>query len=157
MTERPDGDGYFIRAFGRTCAPAPSRSASTREPLVTLAKQAARTRQTERLRDSLVGRELVIGVDRLDYSKGLPERFAPFDCLLEHYPANRGQVSFLQIAPPSRTDVPEYHAIRSELETLGGHINGRFAELDWTPMRYVNQSFTRRVAAGFYRAARSGW
>ena len=156
VTERPDGEGYFINAFGRTLVARSFPISIDTEPLVTLAKQAARTRQTERLRESLVGRDLIIGVDRLDYSKGLPQRFESFHCLLENYPANRGHVSFLQIAPPSRSDVPEYIAIRKELETLSGHINGRFAEFDWVPIRYLNKSFTRRSLAGFFRVSAVG-
>ena len=156
VTERPDGEGYFINAFGRTLVARAFPISIDTEPLVALAKQAAHTRQTERLRESLVGRDLIIGVDRLDYSKGLPQRFESFHCLLENYPANRGHVSFLQIAPPSRSDVPEYIAIRKELETLSGHINGRFAEFDWVPIRYLNKSFTRRSLAGFFRVSAVG-
>ena len=85
----------------------------------------------QRLRNSLGGRRLIIGVDRLDYSKGLPERFDAYEGLLERYPARRRDVTFLQIAPPSRTDVPEYREIRQILEGAAGHINGRFAEYDW--------------------------
>jgi trehalose 6-phosphate synthase len=156
VTERPNDEGYFINAFGRTLVARSFPISIDTEPLVALAKQAAHTRQTERLRESLVGRDLIIGVDRLDYSKGLPQRFESFHCLLENYPANRGHVSFLQIAPPSRSDVPEYIAIRKELETLSGHINGRFAEFDWVPIRYLNKSFTRRSLAGFFRVSAVG-
>ncbi|WP_051330337.1 alpha,alpha-trehalose-phosphate synthase (UDP-forming) [Niveispirillum irakense] len=124
--------------------------------LETLARQAARSSHTRRLRDSLVGRSLIIGVDRLDYSKGLPQRFNAFQELLERYPQNQSRVSFLQIAPPSRSDVTEYQQIRRELETMAGHINGHYAEFDWVPIRYLNKSFGRRTLAGFYRHARVG-
>ena len=77
----------------------------------------------------------VIGVDRLDYTKGLPERFRAFARFLEAYPENRGRVSFVQLAPPSRADVPEYVDIRRELEGLAGSINAEFSEFDWTPLR----------------------
>lgn len=156
VTDRGPGEGYYIKAFGRTLVARSFPISIDTEPLVALAAQAANTRQTERLRESLVGRDLIIGVDRLDYSKGLPQRFESFHCLLENYPANRGHVSFLQIAPPSRSDVPEYIAIRKELETLSGHINGRFAEFDWVPIRYLNKSFTRRSLAGFFRVSKVG-
>jgi trehalose 6-phosphate synthase len=121
-----------------------------------LAAHAASSEATQRLRDSLVGRALIIGVDRLDYSKGLPQRFAAFQELLERYPENLSAVSFLQIAPPSRSDVTEYQLIRRELETMAGHINGLFADFDWMPIRYLNRSFGRRALAGFYRAAQVG-
>lgn len=121
-----------------------------------LAAHAAHSEATQRLRDSLVGRALIIGVDRLDYSKGLPQRFAAFQELLDRHPENLSAVSFLQIAPPSRSDVTEYQQIRRELETMAGHINGLFADFDWMPIRYLNRSFGRRTLAGFYRAAQVG-
>jgi trehalose 6-phosphate synthase len=101
-------------------------------------------------------RSLLIGVDRLDYSKGLPARFAAYSHLLEHYPETRGRTVFMQIAPPSRSDVPEYREIRRTLESAAGNINGRYAEFDWTPLRYLNKSFNHRVLTGFLRVARIG-
>ena len=65
-------------------------------------------------------------------------------------------MTFVQIAPPSREDVPEYRELRRQLEATSGHINGRFSEFDWTPLRYLNRGFTRRTLAGFYRLARIG-
>jgi trehalose 6-phosphate synthase len=106
-----------------------------------------------RLRDSLAGRALAIGVDRLDYSKGLPDRFRAFERYLQRHPQQRGTLTFLQVAPASRGEVPEYQALRRELEGLAGHINGRHAEPDWTPVRYVNRNFAHDVLAGFYRMA----
>ncbi len=106
---------------------------------------------------SLAGRALIIGVDRLDYSKGLVERFRAFGELLDRHPEHRRQVTMLQIAPPSRTEVSEYRRMRRELERIAGAINGRLAEPDWTPLRYVNQSYTQAALAGFYRLARIGF
>ena len=106
-----------------------------------------------RLRESLAGRALAIGVDRLDYSKGLPDRFRAFERYLQRHPAQRGSLTFLQVAPASRGEVPEYQALRRELEGLAGHINGRLAEPDWTPVRYVNRNFAHDVLTGFYRMA----
>jgi len=120
------------------------------------AAKAAAGRQTRRLVESLHGRQLVIGVDRLDYSKGIDRRFEAYERLLETYPENRGRVTLLQIAPPSRTDVPEYAEIRRDLEYRAGHVNGRFAEFDWVPVRYLNKGFGRRVLLGFLRAAQVG-
>jgi trehalose 6-phosphate synthase len=156
ITDRGPGQGFHIRAFGRSLVARAFPISIDTAPMVALAEEAVRSRQSERLRSSLVGRDLIIGVDRLDYSKGLPQRFEAFQCLLENYPDNRGHVSFLQIAPPSRSDVPEYAAIRRELEALSGHINGRYAEFDWVPLRYLNKSFTRRTLAGFFRISRVG-
>jgi len=109
-----------------------------------------------RLEKILGGRQQIIGVDRIDYSKGLPERFRAFERLLDDYPENRGQVALMQVAPPSRADLDAYIDIRRELDELTGHINGRFADLDWTPIRFMTRSFTRRALAGIYRASRVG-
>ena len=110
----------------------------------------------KRLARSLSGRALAIGVDRLDYSKGLPERFRAFERYLQRYPDQIGELTYLQIAPVSRGDVLEYQTLRSELEQLAGHINGGHAEPDWTPMRYVNRNFPHASLTGFYRLARLG-
>jgi trehalose 6-phosphate synthase len=114
---------------------------------------AVRKQAVQRLRASLTNRALAIGVDRLDYSKGLPERFRAFERYLDRYPEQRGHLTFLQIAPPSRGEVPEYQALRRTLEGLAGHINGMHAAPDWTPMRYVNRNFAHDVLTGFYRMA----
>lgn len=110
----------------------------------------------KRLAESLSGRALAIGVDRLDYSKGLPERFRAFTRYLERHPEQRGKLTYLQIAPVSRGEVAEYRALREELEQLAGHINGSHAEPDWTPMRYVNRNYPHPSLTGFYRLARVG-
>lgn len=110
----------------------------------------------ERVRESLVGRSLIVGVDRLDYSKGLEERFLGYERFLSEYPEERKEVVLLQIAPPSRGAVESYQRIRSSLEGLAGRINGAHAGLDWVPIRYVNQAYARDVLAGVYRAARIG-
>lgn len=109
-----------------------------------------------RLRASLEDRALIIGVDRLDYSKGLPQRLTSFGHLLEQFPEWRRRVSLLQIAPASRGDVPEYRAIRRDLERIAGNINGRYAEPDWTPIRYVSRAYPQTALCGYYRAARVG-
>jgi trehalose 6-phosphate synthase len=107
----------------------------------------------ERLRASLLNRKLIIGVDRLDYSKGLNERFAAFESFLVTYPDSQGNVTFLQIAPLSRADVLAYSEIRAALEQSAGRINGRFADPDWTPIRYLNRNFSHATTMGFLRAA----
>ena len=109
----------------------------------------------ERTRRSL-RTDLIIGVDRLDYSKGINERFIAYERMLAKYADMRGKVTYMQIAPISREEVPAYRTIRRELEQLAGHINGRFAEPDWMPLRYINRSFERRKLAGIYRAAKVG-
>jgi trehalose 6-phosphate synthase len=108
----------------------------------------------QRMAVSLMGRKLIIGVDRLDYTKGLTERFAAYEQFLEAFPENQGKVTFLQIAPPSRSDVLAYGEIRRGLEQCAGRLNGRFAEADWTPIRYLNRDYTHATLMGFLRAAK---
>jgi len=120
------------------------------------ARRSASEPGVRQLYESLDGRALIMGVDRLDYSKGLAERFGAFAHLLERSPALHSRVTFLQIAPPSRGAVPEYRLIRRELERSAGHINGKFATPEWVPIRYVNQSFPHTLLAGYYRVARVG-
>ncbi len=149
-------DADRCRAFGRMISMQVFPVGIDVEQVAGLAASAEKSRQMRRLRDSIVGRTLLIGVDRLDYSKGLPARFGAYSHLLEQYPQARGRTVFMQIAPPSRADVPEYREIRRTLETAAGNINGRYAEFDWTPLRYLNKSFNHRILMGFYRAARIG-
>jgi trehalose 6-phosphate synthase len=110
----------------------------------------------DRMRESAAGRQMIIGVDRLDYSKGLQERFLGYERFLAAHPDRIGEVFLLQIAPPSRSDVASYQEIRAGLDALSGRINGEFADIDWVPIRYVNQGYPRDRLAGIYRAARVG-
>ncbi len=109
-----------------------------------------------KLREQHGEKAWMIGVDRLDYSKGIPERFQAFERMLERYPGYRGEVSLFQITPPSRGEVAEYKEIRHELETSAGHINGRFADIDWVPINYINKSYGRDKLTLFFRASRVG-
>jgi trehalose 6-phosphate synthase len=118
------------------------------------AVRAASTRQAARLRESLSDRQLVIGVDRLDYTKGLVHRFDAVERLLETNSQYRRSIVVLQIAPPSREDVLEYQRIRAELDARIGRINGRFGDPDHLPLRYLNRSFRQETLFGFYRASR---
>jgi len=118
--------------------------------------RADRSREVVALKSGLADRKLIISVDRLDYSKGLVERFAAFERLLEHAPSHRGTVSFVQIAPSSRADVLGYREIRRELERAAGRINGRWGELAWTPLRYMNRSYPRPVLMPLLRASQVG-
>jgi trehalose 6-phosphate synthase len=103
-----------------------------------------------------IGEKLVIGVDRLDYSKGLPHRMQAFGRLLDQRPDLAGQVTLLQIAPPTREGVAAYDDIREELEQLSGAINGANADLRWTPIRYIHRPVPRARLAGLYRQAAVG-
>ncbi|HSU04071.1 MAG TPA: trehalose-6-phosphate synthase [Acetobacteraceae bacterium] len=120
------------------------------------AENPANRRQAMRLRANLQGRMLILSVDRLDYSKGLRQRFLAFERFLQDAPEAHGEVIFMQIAPPSRSDIQTYREIRRDLEAEAGRINGRFADLDWMPLRYLNRSFPRGVLMPLYAEARVG-
>ncbi|HEV7985341.1 MAG TPA: trehalose-6-phosphate synthase [Steroidobacteraceae bacterium] len=109
--------------------------------------------QVKRLIAGLLGRKLMLGVDRLDYSKGLVERFASYRTLLDSTPELLGKVAYIQIAPLSRTNVAAYANIRDALEHAAGQTNGQFADTDWTPVRYLNKDFPHDVLSGFLRVA----
>ena len=110
----------------------------------------------QRVAGSLAGRALAVGVDRMDYSKGLPNRFEAYARMLERHPEHRRRIHFLQICPRSREEVDEYRRLRAELDRLTGRINGRFSEFDWTPLRYSTRAAPRGTLAGLYRIARIG-
>jgi trehalose 6-phosphate synthase len=148
-------DGAFS-AFGREGHAGTFPIGIDTQNFVDLARAAVDSPQTKRLRDSLGGRRLVIGVDRLDYSKGIPQRMESFQTTLEAHPEHRGRVTYMQIAPISRGEVEQYRSLRRELEGWVGRINGRFGEFDWAPVRYLNKAFPRQALAGFYRQAAVG-
>lgn len=107
--------------------------------------------QLRRLQQDLRGMPLIIGVDRMDYSKGLPERLRGYDTFLKRYPEYRGKVVYLQITPVSRGSVPEYQSLRAELDQLVGHINGTYGAFDWTPVRYLTHPLPRELLAAFFQ------
>jgi trehalose 6-phosphate synthase len=109
-----------------------------------------------RLRRSLDGERLAIGVDRLDYSKGLLNRVSAFDRMWTVQPSLARTVSLLQIATPSRGAIEAYGNLQSELARLVSEVNGRHGEVDWTPIRYLNKGFSQTVLAGLYRTAQVG-
>ena len=109
-----------------------------------------------RLRRSLHGEKLAIGVDRLDYSKGLINRINAFDRMWTTQPQLARTVSLLQIATPSRGAIEAYGTLQNELAKLVSDVNGRHGEVDWTPIRYLNKGFSQTVLAGLYRTAQVG-
>ena len=109
-----------------------------------------------RLGRIIENRALVLGVDRMDYSKGLPQRMQAFGRLLDEHEDMRGRVTFVQITPPSREAVDAYQDLREELDGLAGRINGDYSDLDWTPIRYIARGYPREALAGLYRLARVG-
>ncbi|SDV47715.1 alpha,alpha-trehalose-phosphate synthase (UDP-forming) [Chitinasiproducens palmae] len=149
-------DGRSATLDGRTCAVGAFPIGVYPDAIAKAAKACAERKVVRALRDSLHGRALVISVDRLDYSKGLVERFHAFEALLAASPGLHGRVSLLQIAPPTRSDVQSYQLIRRTLEAESGRINGRYAQLDWTPIQYLNRKYERNLLMALLRTARVG-
>jgi trehalose 6-phosphate synthase len=117
------------------------------------ARRAARSSFVRKVRDSVPGM-LVLGVDRLDYTKGITLRLEAFERFLVANQKWRGQVTYLQITPRSRSGIPEYADMEREIDSAAGRINGTYGEVAWTPVRYVNRAYTRTALAGLYRSAR---
>jgi len=110
----------------------------------------------ERMRISLRQLSMIVGVDRLDYSKGLEERLNSFETYLNLHEEAHRAVVLIQVAPPSRGEVEQYRSVREKLNEMAGRINGAFAEVDWTPIRYVNRGYSRDELTALYRSAKVG-
>ncbi len=149
-------DGELIRLNGRIIRAFADPIGIDAQGFAQEAERAAHDQVVQRVDGSLVGRALAIGVDRMDYSKGLPHRFEAFGRLLEKYPEHKRKIHFLQICPRSREEVDEYRKLRVELDRLAGRINGRHSEFDWTPLRYSTRAAPRATLAGLYRIGRIG-
>jgi trehalose 6-phosphate synthase len=122
----------------------------------TAARRAVDNALVKRMVDSLGGRDMIIGVDRLDYSKGIDHRMLAYERFLKNNPAYHNKVTYLQITPKSRSDVPEYAKMQAEVAGTAGRINGAFGHLDWTPIRYINRTIKRSTLAGLYRMSDVG-
>jgi trehalose 6-phosphate synthase len=121
-----------------------------------LARRNMRSELVKEVSASLGNRSLVIGVDRLDYSKGLIQRFEAFELFLSNHPHWLGKVTYLQITPKTRSDIAEYAALAEAAGAAAGRINGKYGDVAWTPIRYINRVYGRSVLAGLYRTARIG-
>ncbi|NTZ44439.1 MULTISPECIES: alpha,alpha-trehalose-phosphate synthase [Lelliottia] len=108
------------------------------------------------LKSELKNVKNIFSVERLDYSKGLPERFLAYERLLDKFPQHHGKIRYTQIAPTSRGEVQAYQDIRHQLETEAGRINGRYGQLGWTPLYYLNQHFDRKVLMKVFRYSEVG-
>ena len=120
------------------------------------AVRAADSPLVRRMDESVGDRALVVGVDRLDYSKGIDQRMLAYERFLRSRSDMRGQVVFLQVTPKSRSEVPEYATMQREIAETAGRINGGYSDLDWTPIRYLNRTIKHSTLAGLYRLADVG-
>jgi trehalose 6-phosphate synthase len=119
-----------------------------------LARRSSTSRSVQEVVQSLSGRTMIIGVDRLDYSKGIAQRMDAFERFLKAHPEWHRQVTYLQITPKSRSDIQEYGDMERDVGSRAGHINGAYGEAAWTPIRYVNRAYSHSLLAGLYRSAR---
>jgi trehalose 6-phosphate synthase len=142
------------RAFGRTVHAGAFPIGIDVEEFNQLANGPQAMAMYQRMRTEYSRRKLLVGVDRLDYSKGLPQRMHAFREFLRKNPDLRSSATLIQIASPSREDVEAYSDLLHELESLCGSINGNFGELDWMPVRYIHRTVARESLPGLYRAAR---
>jgi trehalose 6-phosphate synthase len=146
----PDGR---LKAFGREVRADAFPIGIDAQDFKAIAVNETARESEHRMRESAAGRQMIVGVDRLDYSKGLPERLTGYEQFLQDHPEMREKVFMLQIAPPSRNEVETYQELRGDLDALSGRINGEFGTVDWVPVRYVNTAHRRDELAGIYRAA----
>ncbi len=148
-------DDVVVSSAGRTRA-AVFPIGIDAEKFATMAAKSITHPDVSRLRRSLNGERLAIGVDRLDYSKGLINRICAFDRMWTDHPHLARTVSLLQIATPSRGGIEAYGKLQSDVAKLVTDVNGRHGEVDWTPIRYLNKGFGQAVLAGLYRTAQVG-
>lgn len=152
VSEKPD----HLTAFGKTIFAGCFPISIDGDAFSAMARTPEAEQQISTLVKRNLGRDQILGVDRLDYSKGLPDRLRAFRRLLELYPEYQKRVSLMQIAPPTREDVEAYSEIKRELEELSGNINGEFGDFDWTPVRYIHRSVPRDTLAALFRASKVG-
>jgi trehalose 6-phosphate synthase len=146
-------DQHQFRAFGRTVQVRAFPIGIDVDEFAALTHGKEAREMFERMKNEYSRRRLLLGVERLDYSKGLPQRLRAFRQLLQTYPDNLNSATLIQIASPSREAMGTYSDLRQELESLCGAINGDFGELDWMPVRYIHRNVARKRLPGLYRAA----
>lgn len=120
-----------------------------------LARRAAKTSFVKQVIESVPG-TLMIGVDRMDYSKGITPKLEAYDRFLAAHPDWHGKITYLQITPKSRSAIKEYSEMEAAVNSAAGRINGAYGQANWLPMRYVNRPYSRTALAGLYAAARVG-
>lgn len=142
-----------VSAFGKTAMARAYPIGLDVAEMKQLLRSDAAENATKAMRESAAGKKMLLGVDRIDYTKGLPQKFAAYSQFLEDNPDVREKLFLLQIGQPSRTAVADYRDLHEQLLADAGRINGDFGTLEWSPLRYRSQSMPRDVLAGVYRAA----
>jgi trehalose 6-phosphate synthase len=149
----PSRDQFTFQAADRTVRIGAFPVGVETAQLSRLARRSAQSAFVRGVVESLAHRVMIIGVDRLDYSKGIALRMEAFDRFLSTHPDWRGKVTYLQITPRSRSEIQEYADIERQIDETAGRINGTYGEAAWTPIRYVNRSHSRTALVGLYRSA----
>ncbi|XP_027214152.2 uncharacterized protein [Penaeus vannamei] len=142
---RVDREQMLVEHNGRTVSVHPLPISIPYDRFVSLAEKAPQVVKNNEQE------QLLLGVDRLDYTKGLVHRIRAFETLLQKHPEHIEHVTFLQVAVPSRTDVKEYQELKEDLDQLIGRINGRFSTPNWSPIRYIYGCVSQEQLAAFYR------
>ncbi len=153
-----DADGMAlsdgrITAFGRTVRPGAFPIGIDAQAFKSLGASEPAKESYDRLVESKAGRKMLLGVDRLDYSKGIDERLLAYERLLNENKELRRKIFLLQISTYTRSEVEAYQDMIARLDALSGRINGAHAEMDWIPIRNVHRMHSREELAGIYRAA----
>jgi trehalose 6-phosphate synthase len=149
-------DGDRFRAFGQSTLVRAFPIGLDTDNFLALCRSETAMRTCDRMTAHGLFRSLIVGVDRLDYSKGIPERLLGFEQYLKDHPDMVRKVLYLQIAPSSRGEVEAYQTLRANVLALAGRINAAWAEMDHAPMLCVNRNYSRAELAGIYRAAKVG-
>ncbi len=150
---RRAGDRFLVQGGGRRCVAAHFPISIDFHEFADQASTPEVAERAERIRDELGGSQIVLGVDRLDYTKGIPERLHAFRYLLRHYPELHHRITLVQVVVPSREDIPKYKELKQEIEGLVSRINGEFTEPGWVPIHYLYRHLSRSELLGYYRAA----
>ena len=148
-----DLGAHRFRAFNRTVKAGAFPIGIDVDEFTALSQAPEAQAMFKRISNEYSRRQLLLGVERLDYSKGLPQRIRAFRSLLQQYPENLKSATLIQIASPSREDMGTYTDLLAELESLCGSVNGDFGELDWMPVRYMHRNVPRAELPGLYQAA----
>ena len=151
----PSRDPYTFQAADRTVRIGVFPVGVETAQLNRLARRAVHSPFVRDVVESLAGRVMIIGVDRLDYSKGIALRMEAFDRFLSTHPEWRGKVTYLQITPKSRSEIREYADMERQIDETAGRVNGTYGGASWTPIRYVNRTHSRTALVGLYRSARA--
>jgi trehalose 6-phosphate synthase/phosphatase len=138
---------------GRTCVAAVFPIGIDYHEFADVASSPVVERRMPELRRNFAGQQVILGLDRLDYTKGVPYRLKAFGLALERYPELHRAVTLLQVVVPSRETVPEYQGLKAEIERLVAQINGKFTQPGWVPIHHVFHGVDRQELIAWYRLA----